>query len=80
MFAGLWVAAQLGDASRWLEACAAFVAYCAISSAAYLLNDVRDRDDRLTRLSGEADRARQLYAGRALACGGAVRAAFCGAR
>jgi 4-hydroxybenzoate polyprenyltransferase len=45
VFAGLVFAAQLGDASRWLEACAAFVAYCAISSAAYLLNDVRDRED-----------------------------------
>jgi 4-hydroxybenzoate polyprenyltransferase len=42
LFAGLLFAAKLGDASRWLEAIVAFVAYCAASSAAYLVNDVRD--------------------------------------
>jgi 4-hydroxybenzoate polyprenyltransferase len=48
VFAGLLFAAKLGDAVRWLEACMCFVAYCSISSAAYLANDVRDRgDDRL---------------------------------
>jgi 4-hydroxybenzoate polyprenyltransferase len=48
VFAGLVFAAKLGDAGRWLEALAAFGAYCAISSAAYLVNDLRDRaDDRL---------------------------------
>lgn len=48
VFAGLVFAAKLGDAGRWLEALAAFAAYCAISSAAYLVNDVRDlEDDRL---------------------------------
>ncbi len=48
VFAGLVFAAKLGDPLRWLEACICFVAYCAISSAAYLANDVRDRhDDRL---------------------------------
>ena len=45
LFAGLLFAAQLGDATRWLEAVAAFVAYCAASSAAYLANDVRDAAD-----------------------------------
>jgi len=45
VFAGLVFAAKLGDATRWLEAIAAFAAYCAISSAAYLVNDVRDRED-----------------------------------
>jgi 4-hydroxybenzoate polyprenyltransferase len=45
VFAGIVFAAKLGDASRWLEALAAFAAYCAISSAAYLVNDVRDRED-----------------------------------
>jgi 4-hydroxybenzoate polyprenyltransferase len=45
VFAGLVFAAKLGDAWRWLEALAAFGAYCAISSAAYLVNDVRDRED-----------------------------------
>lgn len=42
LFAGIVFAAELGDATRWLEACAAFAAYCAASSAAYLVNDVRD--------------------------------------
>jgi 4-hydroxybenzoate polyprenyltransferase len=48
VFAGLVFATKLGDAGRWLEAVAGFAAYCAISSAAYLVNDLRDRgDDRL---------------------------------
>ena len=48
LFAGILFAAKLGDAVRWLEAIAAFAAYCAASSAAYLVNDVRDADaDRL---------------------------------
>jgi 4-hydroxybenzoate polyprenyltransferase len=42
LFAGIVFAAELGDASRWAGALAAFAAYCAASSAAYLLNDVRD--------------------------------------
>ncbi|MGI8422010.1 MAG: UbiA family prenyltransferase, partial [Gaiellaceae bacterium] len=42
LFAGILFAAKLGDATRWGEAAAAFGAYCAASSAAYLLNDVRD--------------------------------------
>src|SRR3954469_4947639 len=45
VFAGLVFAAQLGDAGRWLGALAVLAAYCAISSAAYLVNDVRDRED-----------------------------------
>jgi 4-hydroxybenzoate polyprenyltransferase len=45
VFAGLVFAAKLGDAGRWLEAVAAFSAYCAVSSAAYLVNDLRDRED-----------------------------------
>ena len=48
LFAGLVFAAELGDGSRWLRALAAFAIYCAASSAAYLVNDVRD---------AEADRA-----------------------
>ena len=48
VFAGIVFAAKLGDPLRWAEACLCFAAYCAISSAAYLANDVRDRhDDRL---------------------------------
>lgn len=42
LFAGIVFAADLGDGHRWVEAIAAFVAYCAASSAAYLVNDVRD--------------------------------------
>jgi 4-hydroxybenzoate polyprenyltransferase len=42
LFAGIVFAAKLGDAWRWLDAFAAFAAYCAASSAAYLVNDVRD--------------------------------------
>jgi 4-hydroxybenzoate polyprenyltransferase len=48
LFAGIIFAAQLGDPGRWVAAITAFVAYCAASSAAYLVNDVRDiASDRL---------------------------------
>jgi 4-hydroxybenzoate polyprenyltransferase len=65
LFAGLVFAAKLGDPARWLEALAAFAAYCAASSAAYLVNDVRDaahdRDHPVKRLrpvaSGELSAA-----------------------
>ena len=54
LFAGLVFAAKIGDPLRWVEACTAFVAYCAASSAAYLVNDVvdaeRDRMHPLKRL------------------------------
>jgi 4-hydroxybenzoate polyprenyltransferase len=42
LFAGLLFAAKLGDGGKWIEAVAVFVAYCAASSAAYLVNDLRD--------------------------------------
>ena len=48
LFAGIIFAAKLGDPARWLAAVTAFVADCAASSAAYLVNDVRDAEsDRL---------------------------------
>ena len=48
LFAGIIFAAKLGDPARWAAAVTAFVAYCAASSAAYLVNDVRDAEsDRL---------------------------------
>jgi 4-hydroxybenzoate polyprenyltransferase len=48
LFAGIIFAAKLGDLSRWGEAFAAFAAYCAASSASYLVNDVCDApNDRL---------------------------------
>jgi 4-hydroxybenzoate polyprenyltransferase len=42
LFAGLLFAAKLGDPGRWVDAWLAFAVYCAASSAAYLVNDVRD--------------------------------------
>jgi 4-hydroxybenzoate polyprenyltransferase len=45
LFAGLVFAAKLGDGTRWIEAIAVFIAYCAASSAAYVVNDLRDADD-----------------------------------
>jgi 4-hydroxybenzoate polyprenyltransferase len=48
LFAGIVFAAELGDANRWVAAFVAFAAYCAGSSAAYLVNDVGDAaSDRL---------------------------------
>jgi 4-hydroxybenzoate polyprenyltransferase len=48
VFAGIVFAAKLGDAGRWADAAIAFIAFCAGSSAAYLVNDVRDAaQDRL---------------------------------
>jgi len=44
LFAGLLFAGKLGETSLWSDACIAFVAYCAASSAAYLANDVRDAE------------------------------------
>jgi 4-hydroxybenzoate polyprenyltransferase len=42
LFGGIVFAAKLGDFARWADALAAFAAYCAASSASYLVNDVRD--------------------------------------
>ena len=48
VFAGIVFAAKLGDPGRWADAATAFIAFCAASSAAYLVNDVRDAEhDRL---------------------------------
>jgi 4-hydroxybenzoate polyprenyltransferase len=44
VFAGIVFAAKLGDVVRWGEVVACFVAYCALSSAAYIVNDLRDRE------------------------------------
>lgn len=60
LFAGIVFAAEVGDASRWAAATVAFAAYCAASSAAYLLNDVHDV---------AADRAHPLKRRRPLARG-----------
>jgi len=44
VFAGIVFAAEIGDWVEWVEALVAFGAYCAASSAAYLLNDLRDAE------------------------------------
>jgi 4-hydroxybenzoate polyprenyltransferase len=68
LFAGIVFAAKLGDGTRWADAATAFAAYCAASSAAYLVNDVLDR---------EADRAHPLKQRRPVARGElSVRAAL----
>jgi 4-hydroxybenzoate polyprenyltransferase len=66
LFAGIIFAAKLGDATRAAEAIAGFVAYCAASSAAYLLNDVRDVT---------ADRGHPLKSRRPIASGAVSRRA-----
>jgi 4-hydroxybenzoate polyprenyltransferase len=63
LYAGLLFAAELGDPERWIQATAAFVAYCLASSAAYIFNDVRD---------AEQDRVHPLKRTRPIASG-AVR-------
>ncbi len=60
LLAGIIFAAKIGDATRWLEAGTAFVAYCCASSAAYLANDLRDID---------ADRLHPVKRGRPIAAG-----------
>lgn len=48
IFAALVFARRLEDPSAVLRACAAFALFCALSSAVYLVNDLRDREqDRL---------------------------------
>jgi 4-hydroxybenzoate polyprenyltransferase len=42
LFAGIVFGEQVGQPRLWVTALTAFVAYCAASSAAYLVNDVRD--------------------------------------
>jgi 4-hydroxybenzoate polyprenyltransferase len=60
LYAGLIFAAEFDDPERWVQATAAFVAYCLASSAAYLFNDVRDAPhDRLHPLK----RARPIASG-----------------
>jgi len=86
LFAGIVFAAELGDARRWAEAAAIFVAYCAASSAAYLVNDLRDAvDDRVHPVKrdrpiarGELSSERALVLSAALAAGALVVAALLG--
>jgi 4-hydroxybenzoate polyprenyltransferase len=86
LFAGIVFAAELGDAARWAEAVAIFVAYCAASSAAYLVNDLRDAaDDRKHPVKrdrpiarGELSSERALVLSATLAAGALVIAALLG--
>ena len=79
VFAGIVFAAKLGDAGRWADATVAFLAFCAGSSAAYLVNDVRDAaHDRLHPTKNSRPIARGELASRAalaLAAGLALAAA-----
>jgi 4-hydroxybenzoate polyprenyltransferase len=77
VFAGIVFAAKVGDAVRWAEAVAAFGAFCAASSAAYLVNDVRDAPhDRLHALKRTRPIARgELAPHVALAAAGVLAAA-----
>ena len=76
LFGGILFAAKLGDAGRWAGAAAVFVAYCAASSAAYLVNDLRDAsDDRLHPVKRERPIARgELQPDRALVLGALLAA------
>ena len=61
LYAGIVFAAELDDPERWVQATAAFAAYCLASSAAYIFNDVRDAErDRLHPLK----RLRPIASGR----------------
>ncbi len=60
VFAGILFAAEYDEPRKWAAAVAAFAAYCAASSAGYLLNDVLDV---------EQDRVHPLKRSRAVASG-----------
>lgn len=60
LFGGIIFAAEVDDRLKWLQAVAAFAAYCAASSAAYIGNDLRDV---------EADRAHPVKRYRPIARG-----------
>jgi 4-hydroxybenzoate polyprenyltransferase len=60
VFAGLLFGKQLFEPTAIATACAAFVVFCALSGAIYLLNDIADRD---------ADRRHPLKSSRPIASG-----------
>jgi 4-hydroxybenzoate polyprenyltransferase len=74
LFAGIVFAARLDDPARWAHALAAFAAYCAASSASYLVNDVRDvESDRVHPIKRLRPIARgELAPGQALVLAGAL--------
>ena len=72
VFAGLLFSGKLDQGAQVVDATLAFVAFCAISSAGYLFNDLRDRDlDRR-----HPDKRHRPIASGALAEGSAVGAAL----
>jgi len=81
VFAGIVFAAKLGDAARWAEAIVCFAAYCALSSAAYIVNDLRDREhDRVHPVKRQRPIARgELPVGIAVALAGVLAVAALGA-
>ena len=80
LFGGIVFAAKLGDPIRLVEAFAAFAAYCAASSASYLVNDLRDlEEDRLHPTKQKRPLARgELSARTALGLAGALGAVALG--
>jgi 4-hydroxybenzoate polyprenyltransferase len=60
VLAGIIFATELSDVRRWVEALLLFASFCAASSAAYLLNDIRDAPQ---------DRAHPVKRARAIASG-----------
>jgi 4-hydroxybenzoate polyprenyltransferase len=59
VFAGILFAAEYDEPTKWVAAFAAFAAYCAASSAAYVFNDVLDAEqDRLHPLKRDRPVAR----------------------
>ena len=58
VFAALLFAAKVGDAAAWLDAATTFAAYCALSGAAYVVNDVRDREADRLHPSSDSGRSR----------------------
>jgi 4-hydroxybenzoate polyprenyltransferase len=87
VFAGVLFAGQLGDGTRVLEALVTFAAYCMLSSAGYLVNDVRDAAaDRLHPVKrfrpiarGEVSARRALWLAGVLAATGLAFQAVLGA-
>jgi 4-hydroxybenzoate polyprenyltransferase len=87
VFAGVLFAGQLGDTTRVLEALVTFAAYCMLSSAGYLVNDVRDAAaDRLHPVKrfrpiarGEVSARRALWLAGVLAATGLAFQAVLGA-
>ena len=76
LLAGIVFAAEIGDGNRWAGALIAFAVYCAASSAAYLLNDLRDvASDRLHPVKSRRPLARgELTVGAVITAAGVLGA------